>query len=453
MDVKSRAGEIKEAFVVPITGFNPGIVFGIDRDVDGRLYIAFKSNDFSTPGTIDVVIVVRLDGANTLDPTFGKNGLVKIGFNDPALEAGLNGLAMVRQADGGVLVVVKDAIENFNRAGLARLKNDGSLDDTFGNGGIIVHSFFESMSDNYPFVTTKSSVSNSLSQGRNNGGSAITLASGKFLYTSTTSHLRPGDGVVARFLSTGSLDEGFGDGGVVRVIPPSYDGHFTFLYGAIELADGKVVVCGNVGRFDGSQMVLNPKALVVRFNEDGTYDRSFGDGGFVLTDYPDDPDGKGVRFFRLMSIVSGQNGSLVCSGESSTIAEGVRTDTGIVHKLKTTGLPDSSFNNGRVIVFGTPAQTRAFRMAGLQADGKLVAAGYAQLMPVEPVSVEFLVARFNADGALDVSFARQGWTTAAIKPGINLGEALLLEADAIVVAGRHRSPSEPDELVVISFFA
>jgi uncharacterized delta-60 repeat protein len=67
--------------------------------------------------------LLRLTAAGTLDPTFGTDGAV-------ALPAGLTARAVTVQSDGGVLVGGEGPF------GVYRYGPDGTLDSSFGNGGL-----------------------------------------------------------------------------------------------------------------------------------------------------------------------------------------------------------------------------------------------------------------------------------------------------------------------------
>jgi uncharacterized delta-60 repeat protein len=82
-------------------------------------------------------VVVKLTPTGTLDPTFGEGGIVRLGGTAgvPAMEA--NDLAIL--GDGRILVsgATEDEFPSFV---LARLTPNGSLDPSFGQGGVAVTS-------------------------------------------------------------------------------------------------------------------------------------------------------------------------------------------------------------------------------------------------------------------------------------------------------------------------
>jgi len=70
----------------------------------------------------------------SLDKAFYAAGTVIADYSSTAK-------AMAIQADGKVVVAGYCAIDDHNRFAVARFNDDGSLDETFGNGGLVTTSF------------------------------------------------------------------------------------------------------------------------------------------------------------------------------------------------------------------------------------------------------------------------------------------------------------------------
>jgi uncharacterized delta-60 repeat protein len=84
---------------------------------------------------------------------------------------------------------------------------------------------------------------------------------------------------------------------------------------------------------------------------------------------------------------------------------------------------------------------------GLQDDGRIVVAGYADLDPppdarMEPGKLDFAVARYTARGRLDLSFAGRGYTTLGLG-GQENASALEVNPFGILVGGQSRLPGSP----------
>jgi len=184
--------------------------------------------------------VMRYQADGSLDPTFGTGGLVTTKFG-AEFEA-VQGLAI--QPDGKIVAVgvADEALV------LVRYDPDGSLDPSFGTG---------------PMPGTV--VDNAIG-----GLSAVALQpDGKIVVSA--SRCCPSQAAVARFTTNGSLDTSFGTAGVVQ-----FSGGVE-LGDAVALApDGKIVVAGSKAN---SSTEGDTSLLVLRLNPDGSPDSGFGSGG------------------------------------------------------------------------------------------------------------------------------------------------------------------------------
>jgi uncharacterized delta-60 repeat protein len=206
----------------------------------------------------------------------------------------------------------------------------------------------------------------------------------------------------------GTLDFSFGNQGVVTsVISPGYN-----MAKAIAVQpDGKIVATGQTG-FSGSYNVA-----VVRYNEDGSNDNTFGTDGMVIisatntNDYALDitfqPDGKIVL------------GGYIYSSSGST------TDV-LVIRLNADGTLDNTFGTDGIVItnLGTDEVAEAII---LQNDGKILLAGYH--------TDRFMVLRYNADGTLDNTFGTGGKASANVGAGMCFGQDLVVQNDGKIIVG------------------
>jgi uncharacterized delta-60 repeat protein len=127
--------------------------------------------------------------AGQLDPTFGNGGIVTTDFGDQSQSNNVATANAVTIQPNGQIVVCGGIPGNngFPVPAVARYNTNGSLDSTFGTGGMVSIPSIEDV----PFT-------------------AITLQSdGKIVAV--------GENFVARFLSTGVLDSTFGTGGIASL--------------------------------------------------------------------------------------------------------------------------------------------------------------------------------------------------------------------------------------------
>jgi uncharacterized delta-60 repeat protein len=172
--------------------------------------------------------LARYNPGGTLDPTFGVGGLVTTDFgaNDRGLDA-------VLQDDGKVVV----AGESTGDVALARYNSDGSLDATFGSGGKVVTDLGADLAR----------------------ASAVDLDSAGNIVAAGTFFTTPKEFLVLRYTPTGTLDSTFGSGGVAVA---SFGSGFTEGEALDIESNGKLLVAGHHGatlqtedfalaRFDG----------------------------------------------------------------------------------------------------------------------------------------------------------------------------------------------------------
>jgi uncharacterized delta-60 repeat protein len=210
-------------------------------------------------------------------------------------------------------------------------------------------------------------------------------------------------GTLIRYLSDGSVDRSFGDGGTVVA---DEGGSVS----AVALQrDGRVIVAVGGG--------------IRRFLPGGALDRGFGDGGTAPAVFV------GGAYARL---VVQPDGRIVVVGNATGGSE-VR-----VARLRRDGTPDPAFGQRGIV--RTNANWRALA-AALTPDGKIVVAGQ-WLHPQKAHSgdglpVELVVARYGRSGVLDATFGRGGVVRHRIDPADNVTTAVAVQRDGrIVVGGR-----------------
>ncbi len=105
-----------------------------------------------------------------------------------------------------------------------------------------------------------------------------------------------------------------------------------------------------------------------------------------------------------------------------------------VARFNADGSLDLSFGNGGKVTTDFNGQTdRAFAVA-IQGDGKIVVAGSAT--PASGISTDFAVARYDGEGALDGSFGSGGKLTTDIGGAIDIAQNIVVQPNgAILVSG------------------
>jgi uncharacterized delta-60 repeat protein len=244
-----------------LTTFEPNSIDGANGVViqpDGKIVAAGSTRS----GQTREFAVARYLPNGSLDPSFGGDGLVVT-----PISAGI-AFDLAVQPDGKLIAAGWSNPGGFDIA-MARYNPDGSLDSSFGGGGIVVPSSFR------PASTYASHV--------------LVLRDGKILVGGT--------GLV-RFNSDGSVDRSFGAGGraatdlglVTPVLQP----------------DGKIIAAGSIqasGQFSDFG--------VVRLTAGGRIDSTFGRRGKVTTDFRPQDDATDAALLA--------NGKLIVSGYTSQV--------------------------------------------------------------------------------------------------------------------------------------
>ena len=132
------------------------------------------------------------------------------------------------------------------------------------------------------------------------------------------------------------------------------------------------------------------RSALVRYNDDGSLDTSFGDGGRVITNIGGEvtiqPDGK--------IVVAGDR------GETGILVARYTSD-GHLDTDPTTGFGPADPTSGSRLGFTTShTANEAVTSLALQPDGKILVAGYIQVSSFE----HHYLARLNADGSPDETF-------------------------------------------------
>ncbi|HEU4836724.1 MAG TPA: delta-60 repeat domain-containing protein [Pyrinomonadaceae bacterium] len=296
--------------------------------------------------------------------------------------------------------------------GVARA-SAGDLVAGFGSGGKVTTDFYN---NNYDSVFA-----------------VATYPDGKILLAGTSRSTTEDfvyDIALARYNPDGSLDQTFGNGGLVKT-------DFNEMESARAVAiqpDGKIVVAGTISRFDGST-----DFAVLRYHEDGTLDSSFGQGGLVSTDFYNTVDSAA-------DLAITPNGEIVVAGTVWWVTDFVDSDFAVV-RYDSDGNLDMTFgDHGKVTVHSEIDEDLAAMV--LTPKGQIVLAGTRTSVPGEGYNVDFVLFRFNRDGSLDASFGIDGRVITDFSAVDTLSDvALTSDGDIIAVGTAQPTPGHLDFVV------
>jgi uncharacterized delta-60 repeat protein len=226
----------------------------------------------------------------------------------------------------------------------------------------------------------------------------------------------------------GDLDPTFGGDGKVRTnfTPRVVD----YASGVAIQADGKIVAAGAADW----EYQRSGKFALARYNADGTLDATFGGDGRVRTDFTTK---EGIDVTGKEDYASGvavqADGKIVAAGAADRRYN--KSGKFALARYNANGTLDATFGrDGRVTANFTPRDDYAYEVA-IHADDKIVVAGTArQLQSGVPEDTQFALARFNADGTLDSTFGGDGKVMTDFEEGWGEALGMAIQADGKIVA-------------------
>ena len=355
--------------------------------------------------------------AGALDLSFNSTGfaLTPVGSSDSQSNA------VAVQADGKTVVAgwARGSTTGQDFA-VVRYNADGSLDTSFDGDGKVTTSFGGS------FVPETANA-------------VAVQPDGKIIAAGFTGAFGPPEFALVRYNADGSLDATFDGDGKLITDAGGASGNDTAYAIALQ-ADGKIVVAGYASTpASGSLWDM----AVVRYNADGSLDTTF--------------DGDGKAWINISSATNDIAYSVAVQADGKIVAAGISgsATTGAdfaAVRLNANGTLDTGFDtDGKVTTAVGPTSNfdQAWSIA-IQADGRLVAAGYADM---SATSDDFALVRYNADGSLDTTFDLDGIVTTPVGSGTirDRAYAVALQTDGKIVAGGYRQGGTTDDLALIRY--
>ncbi len=344
--------------------------------------------------------IVRYNTNGSLDISFGKGGIVTVHFEDNDYAK-----AVAIQSDGKIVVAGYSKISGDYDFSIVRLYSNGNLDTTFGEYG-----------------DGKETVSFS----GNDYANAVAIQSdGKIVAAGYAHNGTDHDFAFLRLTSDGSPDTDFGTSGDGTVtVDFEYDeydfcGDDDYANAVAIQSDGKIIAAGYAD--DGTDKDF----ALVRLTSNGSPDTSFGASGdgTVTVDFGYN------NYAKAVAIQS--DGKIIVAG----YADGDTDKDFAIVRLTSNGSPDTSFggsgNGTRTVDFGSNDYANA---VAIQSDGKIIAAGTAHFLGDN----DFAITRLNSAGNLDTSFGQNadGTVTLNFDWYDDSANAVAIQSDGkIVVAG------------------
>ena len=411
--------------ITPVSGGDDWIRAMQIQD-DGRILVA--GHQPGAGGAQDVLLMrYRADG--TLDTTFGSGGRVTVAaasFGGTTAQV----WAMAVQADGAIVVAGQATVGGVQYALVQRYLADGSLDSSFSGDGTAlwgdVSQFCEASAvaiDAQGRIVLGGTVSGATagarvsadgmldtSFGGGNGdawvdaglgadlvGALAIQSDGRILLGGSAGN----DHALVRWNDDGTLDAGFGSGGIVRT---DVAGGFDMIRALVVQDDGRILAGGY-----STQAGSGIDFTLLRYLASGSLDTGFSGDGRVTTDL----GGADI----VQAMVRDASGRIVLAGHdgSGRIA--------LVRHLAD-GLLDTAFGQGGLVQQAIGASSGAGALA-LRPDGRLVAAGWSS----DGTQRDPLLLGLLTDGSLDPGVGSAAATLGGTVAWTEDSAAVVLDAD------------------------
>ena len=331
----------------------------------------------------------NLDG--TIDTTFGTegNGIV---ISAIGLLGSSNIITSIDIQNDGKIIAVGNSL-------IARYDQDGNIDNSFGINGII----------ELPFSIYNYS-----------GNSIVVQNDEKFVVAGNYYDGMDSDFGVARYNKDGILDSTFGANGngiIISPIGPSNE----YVSSVAVQNDEKIIVSGS------GYIGLDYDIIVVRYNDDGTLDDTFGVNGIVTSKIGDSED-------YANSITQQFDGKIVLTAEYYV---GNNSKFALL-RYNNNGSVDSTFGTNGIVTESIDEKNGAL-WTTIQTnggeDGKIVVAG----SKFEINQDLFAFGRYNLDGSIDNTFGNNGIILSLIGTSHSFATSIVKQSNGKILAGGYSS--------------
>lgn len=304
------------------------------------------------------------------DPTFGNNGITTFAVSDYFDQA----REVLVQPDGKIISAGYARMNGSDyQIYVSRQNIDGTMDITFGDNGIVVI-------DGNPGGGSYARAAALLPDGK------ILLGCYTFYYQGYTYY---NDALVVKLNADGSLDTSFGNNGM-----GVFDGYNSSVVEDIRVQeDGKICLIG----------YCDDVSSVIRFNENGVLDTTYGNNGVALFSWNDCPTSY------VFNGAFQDDGKLLLCG---MYINDDNLDKCMIVRVNEDGTKDTSFGEDGIVKFSLGPGHDFIKAIKILDDGKILCAGHTYIKQVPVLNYKFAVTRLNPDGTFDTTFGQNGIATA-----------------------------------------
>lgn len=341
---------------------------------------------------VSTPVLARFTPEGRPDSGFGSSGVLRLDSMSGAVNS--PGIASLEaRTGGGYLVAGTSGLQAF----LVAVKENGSLDQGFGDGGFVTDSVRKA-SSNFVSDIGADPSGRILIAGKGNAGAT---------------ELSPPSGILTRLEPSGGLDRSFANG-----------------HGTIRLpAEATALTVDKHGR----SLALIGATVIERITAAGRVDRSFGEDGFAFP--------KTADRFDPVSIFALPNGA--------TLVAGTTAGTPTVLRLGAKGQLDRSFGqHGEAsLAFSARGQCTLHALTA-QRDGRVLIAGECVRRAGSAWRGTMMVGRLLPNGRPDRSFGHLGRLPELRGGGRSAASAIATQRGKILVAARLTQGARRTELLI-----
>ena len=352
--------------------------------------------------------------AGSLDASFGTGGVVTTDIGTSSTDTG----KAVAVDGNGRIVVAGTSGGDF---AAVRYRPGGVLDNSFGadaGGGLL----------------SGKAVTDVASSSKDEAAAVAVLVNGEVVVAGASSEnngdgtFADGDFAVIQYNAFGALDSGFSsDGKVVTDIGSSSDDKANAM---VVQSDGKIVVVGTTKEPNGSGGFRDGDFVVARYTTAGALDTDGTSGfgpasggsrpGYVITDIGSSSEDEAL--------------AVAMNGDKIVVA-GYSGDDFAVVRYDSAGVPDTTFDtDGKVTTSVTGTNAYGIASAVAMDGDKIVIAGLAS--DADGADYDFAVLRYTSAGALDTTFSTDGIDTIDFSADGHTGDSNDAKAVAVAPDGK-----------------
>lgn len=299
---------------------------------------------------------------------------------------------------------------------LVKYDSNGVLDTNFGNNGIV-----KSNLNNLDNSRTEQHMSFDIDSNNN-----IVLVTSYYKDSNNSFDI-----ILEKYNSNGVLDTTFGDNGIVTD---------DFL-GVNEFANSIILDSSDNILIGGFAQINNTDFLIVKYNNNGVLDVSFGSNGFVTSDF--------VSVDQATCFAIDSSNNIIMAGHTNN---GFFSDQDLViAKYKHNGELDLSFGSDgkKIIDFAT---TDAYTNDLLiDSNNNIIIGGYIVTSIMPEFKSNFSLAKLNSNGELDANFGTNGLVSKTIRDENKINSIVLDKNNKIIIAGEIKSTNGNYDIVLLRY--